>query len=70
MAHCIENVRNGALLVSAGHPLGIIAAHRDEGGTFLPTGITVIELINILRPVVAMARYIVFAAIEPHRNEN
>jgi fatty-acid peroxygenase len=47
-----------------------LAAHRDEGGTFLPTGIAVIELINILRPIVAMARYIVFAAIELHRNEN
>lgn len=43
-------------------PARKIALARDEKGDLLPLKIAAIELINLLRPTVAVARFIVFAA--------
>jgi fatty-acid peroxygenase len=41
----------------------VIAAHRDELGALLPEKIAAVELINVLRPTVAITWYVTFAAL-------
>lgn len=50
---------NGA---GPGTPLARVAAWTDEDGRLLDERVAAIELINLLRPTVAVARYVVFAA--------
>lgn len=47
-------------------PLAAVAAHRDRKGRLLPVEVAAVELINLLRPTVAVARYVVFAALALH----
>lgn len=42
-------------------------AHHVEQGEPLPTDVAAVELLNLLRPTVAVARFIVFAAYALHR---
>jgi fatty-acid peroxygenase len=44
-------------------PLAVLAAYRDEQGRELPSDIAAVELINLLRPTVAVSNFIVFAAL-------
>jgi fatty-acid peroxygenase len=69
LAQHLTDVRNGSLVVSPDQPLAIIASHRNEDGQLLAIKAAVVELINILRPIVAIGRFIVFAALELQRNE-
>lgn len=62
----IERARAGDIDAPDDAPLAIIASHRNAEGNLLDTEIAAIELINILRPTVAVARYIVFAAVALH----
>ena len=47
-------------------PLAVIAFHRDADGEVLSNADAAVELLNVLRPVVAVARYIVFGALAMH----
>jgi fatty-acid peroxygenase len=47
-------------------PLAVIAFHVDADGEVLSIDDAAVELINVLRPVVAVARYIVFGALALH----
>jgi fatty-acid peroxygenase len=58
----IRDVRSGRRSVRDTSPLSIIARHRDEDRELLPAKIAAVELINVLRPIVAVARYIVCTA--------
>ena len=51
-----------------GTPLAILAAHRDHAGTLLSAKVAAVELLNLLRPTVAVARFLVFAALALHRH--
>lgn len=46
-----------------GTPLAMVAHHRDGEGRLLDEPIAAIELLNLLRPVVAVSRFIAFAAV-------
>lgn len=46
-----------------GTALAAVAAATDTEGRPLPTGVAAVELINILRPFVAIQRFILFAAL-------
>lgn len=48
-------------------PLGQVAAWTSIDGDLLPAHIAAIELVNLLRPTVAVARFVVFAALALHR---
>ena len=61
----IEKFRSGAV-VDVDHALEVIATFKDENGQLLDAQIAAVELINILRPVVAVARFIVFEALAIH----
>ncbi|WP_277811163.1 cytochrome P450 [Chromohalobacter canadensis] len=47
-------------------PFAIFANLRSVNGTLLPSRIAAVELLNILRPIVAVARYIVFSVQAMH----
>jgi fatty-acid peroxygenase len=46
-----------------GTALQQIASHRDVHGELLPAPVAAVELLNVLRPVVAVGRFVVFAAL-------
>ncbi len=64
----IEQVRNSQLEVAEDSALYCIANHRDLEGELLDKHTAAVELINILRPTVAIARYVTFAALALHEH--
>ena len=70
--HTEQWARDHILAVRAGRPtdpdspLAAIAFHRDADGEVLSNADAAVELLNLLRPVVAVARYIVFGALAMH----
>ncbi|MDB8801116.1 cytochrome P450 [Romboutsia sp. 1001216sp1] len=59
----IEDVRSGKLKVEESSALYAIAFHRELDGSQLDTKIAAVELINILRPIVAISTFITFSAL-------
>lgn len=66
-AGLIENVRLGAIRPPAQTALREIALHRDLEGQLLPAHTAAVELLNVLRPTVAVSVYIVFCAHALHQ---
>jgi fatty-acid peroxygenase len=64
----IADVRAGRIEAHADTPLAAVSAWTDEAGAPLPLKTAAVELINLLRPTVAVARYVVFAAVALHRH--
>lgn len=64
--HLIEAVRSGTLDPEAGTALHAWAWHRDPDGRLLPPRLAGIELQNTVRPMIAVARFVAFAAKELH----
>ena len=62
----IQRVRRGELPGSEGTPLHVVATHRDLDGRPLDRRIAAVELLNILRPAVAVGVYITFVAHALH----
>ncbi|WP_026939957.1 cytochrome P450 [Humibacter albus] len=64
----VERVRSGAVTAAEASPLARIAAHEDGEGIRLPHTIAAVELLNLLRPIVAVARFLEFAAVALYRH--
>ncbi len=62
----IEEVRSGSLPVEGGAALHSMAYHREYDGTLIAANMAAIELINLLRPIVAISTFITFAALALH----
>ncbi|GAB4075165.1 cytochrome P450 [Barrientosiimonas marina] len=62
----IEQVRNGTLTPRAETALSHISWHRDLQGHLLPVHTAAVDVINILRPIVAVARYVTYGALAMH----
>lgn len=62
----IEAVRSGRLDAAEGTALHAWAWHRDENGDLLPAELAGVELQNCIRPLIAVARFVAFAAKELH----
>ena len=62
----ITQVRNHQPDVAEGSAVHVIAWHRDRAGNLLDLQTAAVELINVLRPTVAVARYVIFAALALH----
>lgn len=62
----IEGVRLGKLQSEKGTALHEMAFHRQLDGTELDAKMAAVELINVLRPIVAIATFITFAALAMH----
>ncbi|AGK95956.1 cytochrome P450 [Clostridium pasteurianum] len=64
----IEDVRVGKLKSEEGSALYAIAFHRELHGGELDTQMAAVELINILRPIVAISTFITFTALALHKH--
>ncbi len=62
----IDQVRDERVNPTEGTALHTIAWHKDPDGNLLDTSIAAVEVINILRPIVAIAIYINFTALAVH----
>ncbi|RYG74203.1 cytochrome P450 [Lentibacillus lipolyticus] len=59
----IKQVRNGDLQAREDTALFTISWHRDRNGHLLDLHTAAVELLNIVRPIVAVGRYITFGAL-------
>ena len=64
----VRRARAGAPSLADDVPLRVIAAHRDQNGRPLDVKVAAVELLNVLRPTVAVARFMIFAALALHRH--
>ncbi len=64
----IEKVRTGEIEAPEGSAAHVIAWHRDLDGELLDTKVAAVELINVLRPTVAVAWFVTFAALALHEH--
>ena len=62
-----DAVRSGKLRAAQGTALHEIAFFNEEDGSLMDTNMAAIELINVLRPIIAISTYITFAALALHR---
>ncbi|TIS85746.1 hypothetical protein [Mesorhizobium sp.] len=58
-----RRTRSGDLALGESTSIRIVSEHRDQDGNLLDVSDAAVEIINILRPAVAIGRYIVFAAM-------
>jgi fatty-acid peroxygenase len=66
LATLIEEVRAGAVTASAEQAISIVAGHRDADGPLSPR-VAAVELLNVIRPTVAVTWFVAFAAHALHR---
>ena len=64
----VRRVRDGVLDVPVDSALGAIAWHRELDGSLLAVKAAAVELINVIRPTVAVARFVTFAALALHEH--
>ena len=67
-AGVVDAVRSGGLATEESTPVHTVAHHRGPDGHLLPTATAAVELLNLLRPTVAVAVYLVLVAqaLEEH----
>ncbi|MEW5853104.1 MAG: cytochrome P450 [Myxococcota bacterium] len=68
MAKLVKDVRAHRLAIPDDSALARVASHRDLDGQLLTPGIAAVEVLNLLRPTVAVARWITFAALALHEH--
>ena len=68
LAGWIDDVRAGHFRVPDDSAAQVIATHRNASGALLPPRVAAVELLNVIRPTVAVAVYIAFAATALHRH--
>lgn len=62
LAADIDRARSGAGPFAEGSPALAVARHRDTEGRLPPPQVAATELLNLLRPIVAVSVFVVFAA--------
>ncbi|MEU6809987.1 cytochrome P450 [Streptomyces sp. NPDC046831] len=67
LARLVREVRSGDRTAPAGSMLERVARHRDGAGEPLDAGTAAVELLNVLRPTVAVSWFVAFAAHALHR---
>jgi len=65
-AGIIRDVRSGRSRASESSPVYIIAFHKEADGRLLKAKTAGVELLNVLRPTVAISVFITFAALALH----
>lgn len=59
----VERVREGTVPIPSDRPLFVIAHYRDANGRWISVEAAANEVLNLLRPIVAVSRYVVYAAL-------
>jgi fatty-acid peroxygenase len=62
LARLVEDVRSGAASVPAGSAVEVVARHRDADGELLSPRTAAVELLNVVRPTVAISWFLAFSA--------
>jgi len=68
IGNIVEDVRAGKREAPEGSALHAVVSHREAGGELLDGKVAAVEIINVLRPVVAVARFVTFAALALHEH--
>jgi fatty-acid peroxygenase len=68
MKEILAEARQGRLSPPPESALSVIGNHRDLKGNLLDEQTAAVELLNVLRPTVAIGRYITFAALALHEH--
>ncbi len=63
----VEDARTGRVFVAAGSAVDVVARHRGLDGAPLDAQVAAVELLNVLRPTVAVSWFVAFAAHALHR---
>jgi fatty-acid peroxygenase len=66
MMDLVEKCRARQLSVSDDSAMHIVSMHRDLNGNLLDPRIAAVELLNVVRPIVAVSVYLTFAALALH----
>ncbi len=64
----VGRVRAGRLAVDETRALSRVCWHQDADGQLLDTRTAAVEVLNLIRPTVAIARYVTFAALALHEH--
>ncbi|MDA0633540.1 cytochrome P450 [Nonomuraea sp. MCN248] len=67
LTRLFEDVRAGSVSLPAGSPADLVERHRDAAGQPLPPQVAAVELLNFIRPTVAVAWFVAFAGHALHR---
>ncbi|KHE67776.1 cytochrome P450 [Halobacillus sp. BBL2006] len=59
----IKKIREGKLELKEGTALYEMAVHRDLDGQLLDTRMAAIELLNVIRPLIAISKFLTFGAV-------
>src|SRR5699024_206441 len=62
-AGLVQQVRAGDLDPGPGTALDVFAHHTEDDGQLLTPEVAAVELLNILRPILAVALFVEFAAV-------
>ncbi|WP_430297694.1 cytochrome P450 [Sinomonas sp. B1-1] len=62
-AEQIARLREDGAGADSASPAAAVALHRDDRGQLLPEPVAAVELLNLLRPVVAVGRFMAFAVV-------
>jgi fatty-acid peroxygenase len=62
----VGQVRDRSLNVNDASALHVIATHRDHTGELLSSNVAAVEILNVLRPIVAVAVYLTQAGVALH----
>jgi fatty-acid peroxygenase len=60
LSDMVERIRSDEMLTTPGTPLHAVAWYEEPPGHYLDARIAAVELLNLLRPTVAVARFITF----------
>jgi fatty-acid peroxygenase len=60
LADLVERVRDGRAETPAGSAVEVVAQHRDSDGALLDARVAAVELLNVIRPTVAISWFLTF----------
>jgi fatty-acid peroxygenase len=61
LARLVEEVRSGTATVPTGSVVDVVAGHRDAGGERLDPRTAAVEVLNVIRPTVAISWFLAFS---------
>ena len=67
LAGIVEEVRDGTRAVPPGSVLEVVSRHRDSDGELLEPRVAAVEVLNVIRPTVAVCWFVAFSAHALHR---
>jgi fatty-acid peroxygenase len=67
IARVVADVRRGTTAAPAGSAVEVLAQHRDANDEMLDARVAAVEIINVLRPTVAVCWFVAFSAHALHR---